>query len=115
MRWLRVRLQHLPPESATMTALRNANPGGLGGGDPSKGPWSQLETLIGSLVNEVRLMRHEANLSRVGKGQKAPKQPELIPLPGAESEDPKKRGRQRRKPLTLEQADWLFDRINGLN
>jgi hypothetical protein len=106
-RWLRVRIGSLPPESATKTALRNAHPDQVGGGDPSEGRWSQLEVLVGIDINETRLLRYENALSRVGKGDKKPKAPELLPLPGS-SEKKKKR-----PPLPPHVAEFLFAHMNG--
>lgn len=107
-RWLRVRIEHLPPESATKTALRNAHPGEVGGdADPSEGRWSQLEVLTGMNINEIRLLRYELALSRTGKGDKKPKEPDFVPLPG--SSDKKKR----KPPLPPHVADFLFRHMNG--
>lgn len=97
-----------------MTAQRVANPGLVGGGDPAEGPWSQLEMLVGIVANELRLARWENARSRAPKG-KAPKEPELVAMPGSDSKDSKTKGRKPRAPLSPGQADWLFARINGLS
>ncbi|TYK45154.1 hypothetical protein [Actinomadura decatromicini] len=112
-RRLRVLLERLPPESATMTAIRNAAPALPKPGDLAKAPWSALEVLIGTLVNEHRLWRYEQTLRNLPKGQKKPDEPELLRMPG---DDKAKNSKGRpRAPLTLDQADWLFRHINGLN
>lgn len=113
LRRLRVLLERLPPESATMTAIRNAAPALPKAGDLAKAPWSALEVLVATLINENRLWRHEQTLRNTVKGQKQPDEPELLRMPG----DDKAKDSQGkpRTPLTLDQADWLFRHINGLN
>jgi hypothetical protein len=113
LRRLRVLLERLPPESATMTAIRNAAPALPKGGDSAKAPWSALEVLVGTLVNEHRLWRYEQTLRNTGKGQSKPKEPEMIRMPG--DDKPKDGKGQPRPALTPDQADWLFRHINGLN
>src|SRR5690606_39513728 len=61
MSWrrLRVLIQHLPPESHTMTALRNElTPAQLAEqgneGEPEKGRWSQLEQLVAANYDAIR-------------------------------------------------------------
>lgn len=106
---LRDFITHLPPESATMTALRNARPEPeRGGGDPAEAPWSQMEILIAALVDEIRCLRHDYTVTHLAKGKRKPKEPEPIPRPGL-----KARGAKKRK-LTTEQTDILFRHINGL-
>lgn len=56
---MRVLLTHLPPQSATMTALRNRTPDSeldrlSREADPSKGSWSQSDMLIAQLIDAVR-------------------------------------------------------------
>lgn len=102
-------LRHLPPESATMTALRNANPDSVGedGPDPAEGRWSQVEILLASAVDELRYLRHDYQSANTGKGRRRPKEPEPIRRPGLD--------RKRRKPRFSDaQADFLWRHINGL-
>lgn len=80
LRTLRIWIEHLPPESATKTALRNAvTPEELeratGEGRPDQAPWSGTETLLAQVKDEVRLLRF--TLLAVN-GNKAP---EFTPTP----------------------------------
>lgn len=103
-------VRHLPPESATMTALRNDQPADAkGGGDPSKGRWSQAEVLLAGLLDEFRYLRHDYTSTHLAKGAKKPTAPEPIPRPGVTSS-----GGKRQKGLTAEQYDVLYRHINGL-
>ena len=78
MRRMRVLLQGLPPESATMTALRN----GMSDeelaeqaekGEPEKARWSQLEQLTATLVDAVRRLEYVTILANSdGKSRKPP-------------------------------------------
>lgn len=99
-------IEHLPPESATMTALRNENPTTVreDGPDPAEGRWSQLEVLIASLVDELRYLRHDY---RVANGDKKAKKPDPIRRPGMENA-------RHKSEMTPEQYDWLFRHINGI-
>lgn len=112
-RRLRVLIERLPPESATMTAIRNAAPALPKSGDLAKAPWTALEVLVGTLINENRLWRHEQTLRNIAKGQKQPDTPEMLRMPG--DDKAKDSSGRSREPLTLDQADWLFRHINGLN
>lgn len=102
-------IEHLPPESATMTALRNANPGSVSedGADPAEGRWSQAEILMASAVDELRNLRYVYTLTKAGKGKK-PTAPEPIPRPGVERKKPRK------TRMSDAQADFLWRHINGL-
>jgi hypothetical protein len=102
-----VLIEHLPPESATMTALRNARPEDLKGGDSSKGCWSQAEMLLAALHDEVAHLAWITAVANSGKGPK-PKKPDPIPRPGL------KDTKRRRKTLSDEQYERLFAHINGL-
>lgn len=99
-------MKHLPPESATMTALRNANPSVVDedGPDPAEGRWSQIEILIASLVDEVRYLRHDY---RTSHGDKRGKRPDPIRRPGAAAKS--------KSQLSDAQYDWLYRHINGLD
>lgn len=104
-------IRHLPPESATKTAIRNAtDPGELKQmsetADPSKGQWSQIEMLLALLVDSVRQQTYA--MVRLQAGSKAGKAPDPVPRPGI---PPK--GRRARKTLSPEKAEFLFRWING--
>jgi hypothetical protein len=102
-----VLIEHLPPESATMTALRNANPDSVSedGPDPAKGRWSQVEVLLASAVDELRYLRHEY---RKMNGDKRSKAPDPIRRPGVVD-------KSKKNELSEDQYDWLYRHINGLD
>ncbi|MBT2412639.1 hypothetical protein J7I94_19085 [Streptomyces sp. ISL-12] len=63
LRRLRVLIEHLPPESATKTAIRNAIPAeemekSTVESRPDLAPWSGTETLLARVMDEIRLLRH---------------------------------------------------------
>jgi hypothetical protein len=113
MSWrrLRVLIEHLPPESATWTALRN----GMSDeelahqaekGEPEKGRWSQLEQLLAVVADRVADLAYlYASANTTPKGTK-PTQPTPIRRPGARPVKPKQQ-------MTDEQANTLFGLING--
>lgn len=111
-RRLRVLIQNLPPESATMTALRIATPEEelertSEDADPTQGRWSQLEQLVAAQLDVLRQQLHAfyvANSS--GKGVK-PQPPEPIPRPGV------KRARKKLAEPTPAATETLFRLING--
>jgi hypothetical protein len=105
-RRLGVMVRHLPPESATKTALRNGMTEAeyrqaSQGGDPSQGQWSHTDMLLASLIDAVR--RTEYVMIRVNGGKGKP--PEPFPRPGASS-------RPRRR-ISEKQAEFLYRWING--
>ena len=110
-RRLRVLIQHLPPESATMTALRNALSAEeyerqARGGKPEEGRWSMSEQLLAGISDGIREMQYilvVANSS--GKGRK-PRRPEPIRRPGVTSKPD-------REPMSDVAAERLFTLING--
>ncbi|MFE6815233.1 hypothetical protein [Streptomyces sp. NPDC057677] len=111
-RRLRVLLQNLPPESSTMTALRN----GLSDdeltaqadeGEPEKGRWSQDQQLLASCYDVLRRIEHVLICVNTEKKAAWPPRPEPMRRPGAA---PKKPARSK---LTKSNADRLFSIING--
>ncbi|HET8589006.1 MAG TPA: hypothetical protein VFM01_05185, partial [Nakamurella sp.] len=87
-------IDQLPPESATFTAVRNANPDATSGADPAQAPWSRTEMLLAAAVdglNRLAWMYASAH----SKSSLTPPQP--IPRPGV---GPKR--------LTPAAAEWLF-------
>ncbi|MGW3491768.1 hypothetical protein [Streptomyces sp. NPDC001054] len=111
-RHLRVLLERLPPESATMTALRNATPDEALAeqaerGEPERGRWSQQEQLLALLVDHVARLSYITLLANSsGKGAKKPSPPEPIRRPGARPPKPKTQ-------MTDGAAEALFTLING--
>ncbi|MCM8548884.1 DUF5361 domain-containing protein [Streptomyces sp. STCH 565 A] len=110
-RRLRVLIQHLPPESATMTALRNAmSPEELAEhadeGEPEKGRWSQTEQLLALIADRAARLEHITLLANSSKGSKKPKPPEPVRRPG--TQPPKAKP----KPSSAG-TEWLFQMING--
>ncbi|WP_405559077.1 hypothetical protein OHV08_34275 [Streptomyces canus] len=113
MSWrrLRVLIQHLPPESATWTALRNGlTPMELAEqaekGEPEKGRWSQQEQLLALVAD--RLARVEWVLWCVNTESKSkrPDAPEPMRRPGAEP-------RKKKAQLTEGSANRLFELLQG--
>lgn len=105
-------IEHLPPESATMTALRNALPEDeleriAEKGEPEKSRWSQAEQLLAAAVDSMRRVEHILILANSDKGTKKPKPPEPIRRPGARP--PKKKT----APMSEQSAELLFQLING--
>jgi hypothetical protein len=83
LRRLRVLIEHLPPESATKTALRNSVPveeleRATGESRPDLAPWSGTEILLASVKDEVRLLRMVMVAANGGK----PGEFEPTPRPG---------------------------------
>ncbi|MFJ4785160.1 hypothetical protein [Streptomyces sp. NPDC088794] len=112
MSWRKVRvlIQHLPPESATWTALRN----GLADedlaeqaekGEPEKARWSQGEQLIAQVADRVAELTYVFSLANSGKGRK-PKRPEPIRRPGVKPVKPKQK-------LTEAQANHLWSMLTS--
>jgi hypothetical protein len=102
-------VRHLPPESATKTALRNRMSDAeiaqaAKSADPSQGQWSQLEMLMASVSDKLSWLLH---ITLVAKGGK-PKKPEPTPRPGV-----KAKGKKTRPALTPDQAEAVMRRING--
>ncbi|WP_406160988.1 hypothetical protein [Streptomyces canus] len=102
-------IEHLPPESATKTALRNAIPAEalerVGEGRPDLAPWSGTETLLASVKDEVRLLRMVMVAANGGKpGEFTP-----TPRPGI----PPKSAQSKREGLSDEQRRALDPRLRN--
>lgn len=102
-------IRHLPPESATKTALRNnMSPAEMElaskGADPARGPWSHMEMLVAAQSDTLRWILHILLLSNGGKSQK----PEPTPRPGVSPKRPKLSAAQAQA-----RADAVWQRING--
>lgn len=109
-RWLRVFIEHLPPESHTMTALRNElTPLQLAEhadkGEPEKARWSQLEQLIASNVDATRRVEWALWSVNTEKNKRSDP-PEPMRRPGAEP-------RKRKAQLTEGSANRLFELLQG--
>jgi hypothetical protein len=99
----------LPPESMTITALRNSMPEGTGDGiapDPGKGRWSNTEMLLAGLLDESRY----ANWAfMAANSKKKPKFPEPVPRPGIMQPE-----KNEEKPrYTLERAAMIDPRLRA--
>ena len=113
MSWrrLRILIQHLPPESATWTALRNAMSEEelaeqADKGEPEKARWSQLEQLVAAVADRLARVEHVLICANTDSKAKRPQPPEPIRRPGARPPKPK-------ATLTDAGADVLFRLING--
>ena len=81
-RRLLVLVEHLPPEGALNTAIRNATPEAelaKANGDGTRAPWSTLETLVAALIDELRQF---AWMYSTVHSKQAPKKPDPIRRPG---------------------------------
>ncbi|MEU9442884.1 hypothetical protein AB0D42_18565 [Streptomyces sp. NPDC048304] len=110
-RRLRVLIQHLPSESATWTALRNATPEAdlaeqAEKGEPEKDRWSKLEQLVATVADRVARVEYVLICANTDKKRKRPDPPEPIRRPGAKPPRPKPK-------LTEAGAEVLFNLING--
>ncbi|WP_307123170.1 hypothetical protein [Streptomyces sp. B1I3] len=105
-------IQGLPPQSLTMTALRNAlSPEELEeqsqNGRPEEGRWSMDQQLLAGITDALRDLQYITVVANSdGKGRK-PKRPEPMRRPGVGAAVPKKR-----ESLTDAHADFLFNMIN---
>lgn len=121
-RKLLVLVEHLPPESALNTAIRNDLPEdnlARRAGDPVKAPWSTLESLMAALIDEVRNVgwmyasrNSESTIPRPvpipRPGLSARKQRgRIVDLARAQKLDPRLRG------LSPEEAQDMMDRLTG--
>lgn len=111
-RQVRVLIQHLPPESATMTSLRNAltpeeYEEQAKNGKPEQARWSVVEQLLAGITDAVRELQYITVVANSdGKGRK-PTRPEPMRRPGVGAGVPKKR-----EQLTDQHADFLFKMLN---
>jgi hypothetical protein len=113
MSWrrLRVLIQHLPPESATWTALRNATPEDVlaeqaNKGEPEKDRWSKVEQLLATVVDRVARVEYVLICANTDKKSRRPEPPQPIRRPGARPPRPKPK-------LSEAGANTLFQLING--
>lgn len=103
-------MDHLPPESATVTAIRASLPEGeleehTRQADPAKGQWSSADMLLASVVDELRSLQYLYVASHVKQGQ-AGKPPLPVPRPGVTSVR-----KPRRSRLTDAQRRMLDPRL----
>ena len=113
MSWrrLRVLIQHLPPESVTWTALRNAMPdeeiaAQANKGEPEKGRWSQEEQLLALIADRVADLGYLYASANTPKGSKKPVRPTPVRRPSVKAPQPK-------PTLSGDSANFLFQLING--
>ncbi|MEU4154702.1 hypothetical protein [Streptomyces antimycoticus] len=105
-------IEHLPPESATWTALRNALPEDqlaeqAANGEPEKARWSNLEQLVATVADRVARVEHTLICVNTDKKAKRPDPPEPIRRPGVRP--PKRKKAQ----LTETSAARLFQLLQG--
>lgn len=110
-RRLRVLIQGLPPESATLTALRNALPEAdltqqADEGEPEKARWSQSELLLASAIDALRRVEYVLICANSDSKAKRPSPPEPLRRPGAAPQKSK-------RELSETRAETLFKLING--
>lgn len=110
-RRLRVLIQGLPPESATLTALRAAIPEEeldrqAETGEPEKARWSQSELLLASAIDALRRVEYVLICANTDSKGKRPRPPEPIARPGVKTKPAK-------PVLTETGANKLFELING--
>lgn len=96
-------IRHLPPQSATKTAMRNRLSqtqleAAAKRADPAQGAWSQQEMLLASLLDVLKQILFT---QLRGQGVKKAKAPEPTPRPGVRRRRPP---RDTRKPDSAEQA-----------
>lgn len=103
VRRLRVLLEHLPPESATKTALRNAiTPEDLAAAAssdyrPEEAPWSSVAILLAAIKDEITLARSVA-ISAAG-GKPPPFVPTARPGVSSTSTKPKRLSDEQRRAI----------------
>jgi hypothetical protein len=104
-----VLIGNLPPESATMTAIRldspepEENAEEIISADPDRSRWSSSEMLMAQLIDEIRMLRYVFTIANSAKADKVPL-PDQVRRPGV------KKPRPRRK-LTREEAMRLDPRM----
>lgn len=110
VRRLRVLIQKLPPESHTLTALRNELTDEelaeqADKGEPEQGRWSQLEQLTAANLDLLRRIEYVLICANSEKKVTFPP-PEPLRRPGAKPKPAK-------KALTEANANRLLQLING--
>ncbi|WP_329215296.1 hypothetical protein OG352_06535 [Streptomyces sp. NBC_01485] len=113
MSWrrLRVLIEHLPPESATWTALRNSLSDEelakqAEKGEPEKARWSQTEQLLALVADRVADVGFVLRAVNTDKKSTKPRPPEPIRRPGAKPP-------RLKQQINEAQANTLFKLING--
>lgn len=108
-RKLLVLVEHLPPEGALNTAIRNMTSEerlSSNAGDSSEARWSTVETLLATLIDEVRI--NSWMYASAHSDQKIPK-PEPIKRPGVNVH------RRNLRALDMEKAQRMDPRLRGLS
>jgi hypothetical protein len=109
-RRLRVLIEGLPPESRTLTAMRNALTDEefaqhAEKGEPEKGRWSQQEQLLAAVYDRLGTVQHVLISANTDSKSKRPKPPEPMRRPGSRAVKPK-------QEISEQQADTLFRLLN---
>lgn len=108
-RRLLVLIDHLPPEAALNTAIRNSVPEETlaeSAGDSAQARWSTMEGLTATLIDEIRQL--EWMYASAHSDQKLQK-PQPIRRPGVSSNRP------RRRQVSLARAQKMDPRLRGLS
>lgn len=108
-RKLLVLIDHLPPESALNTALRNATPEEMlaaNAGDPAQARWSTMESLTATLIDEVRNLVW--SYVSAHSEHSVPK-PEPIKRPGVSTR------RRHLRSISIQRAQRMDPRLRGLS
>ena len=106
-----VYIERLPPESSTMTAIRNDSPetsrsAPVDPNAPARAPWSSDQMLTAQVIEELRLLRYSVDVFAAGKNAGSIPPPENVVRPGVKAPEGKKR-----KTLTPEQRRALDPRL----
>lgn len=101
-------IDHLPPEGALNTAIRNQTPEDAmpEGRDPAMAPWSALETMMALLIDEVRIL---AWMYQSKNSEASIPKPEPMRRPGIG------RKHHRLRKIRLVNARRLDPRLRGLS
>jgi hypothetical protein len=101
-----VLIDHLPPEAALITAVRNNTPDHVlteNSADPTKARWSNLENLVAAAIDEIR---HSQWMYASAHSEHTVPRPQPIKRPGIKSIS--------RKRMPIEDARKIDPRLRGI-
>ena len=105
-RRLLVLIDHLPPEAALITAIRNDTPDQVlarNATDPTKGNWSNLENLVATAIDEIR---NSQWMYASAHSERTVRRPQPIPRPGIKPVT--------RRTMPIEDARKIDPRLRGI-